>query len=594
MLAGGLASCAASASVATSIVPDSKAEHDTTLNQGQRLSCKYLVAGAGPAGISALTTLQKHASSTDTTLLVAPRATPEYRSAMSRRSDREAEAAGGSRLEMSNGAEIFNVLLDDRIVRVDPIARVATLASGHEVSFDKCILAVGADAITAERKLSKFVDSDARDKAVFLQSADCYRKLDDLIVRVGESVAGEIKPHVTIVGGSWASVCLGALLVKRGVAVTFCFSEPALLARHFPRYISDEFMRRFDWTSYGATDTLHYSALRYITSKLHIPVSEQRDNMQRSEIEVHTSPVFDAYSLMSFRSDFVVFAPTALPAPSLLPEARTDVFGRYISNADLSIYTDIYAAGSCLALSPAIVANDDHGALSPVGSHASNWSSERAAETGHHAALNMLGGREPYKAQLPRAHIDLSAIGVKLHCFGCQDGGAETFGYFLRSKDLQEEKAGGELAAGALFYVQSLKNKLCVTGVVLWEGKSDSTVFERKHFVDFISVIGPGNAKERHEMVKTMESLSRKYLLEEETATRHTGSHPDPASPDGLRPRYSGKYKFATFHRSPRNVPVRGKEVLWIENENIELFAGESTKDRRARAFRELMMKAMK
>lgn len=556
-------------------------------SQPLRPEYTFLICGAGKAGTEALRVLQENASTSQSILLVAPEA-------KSQPSDvNRSRPAFAERIGLKAATVPTDIRLHEHVVDIDPVKRMASLGSGEEVSFDKCLVAVGGSF--PETGVHQILAPDAGKHVGFVQAPGFQDQVERVLGR--PRLVNDLAPHFTVIGGSWSALCLGASLVGRGAAVTFSFGEPAFMARHFPKFMSQELLRRFKWASSGAVDTLCYSALKYITSEPIAGSTGFADGSVRDEAELHMSLVFDAYSLVSFRSDFVAFAPTILPAPPLVRGANLDDRGLLVCTADLAVYTDVYAAGSCVALPSGTEAMDND-----------TWSSERAIATGRHAALNMLGHRDPYERDLGIFQVDLSPVALRLWCAGAVDGGAETFSYFVRTRYCDDETSGGEFEGGIVFYVSPASNErrnVRVTGAVVWDGNAcqplDPEAARR-------ALTAGLNAKdcERQAMQSFLETVARELLEISPSDTRHDGQSegdkngfpgaedsPSDAQPSENEAQALRRASFWTAHRQPRSVPIRAEEVMWIADEKLGATTGGAPKDRRQEAFDALLRKSM-
>lgn len=578
---------------------------------------KYLIAGGGAAAAAALHTIVSEATADNAgdTLLVAPRllAEPVPPGDAAARAGGELGILGRCGLAGAAAgrapAPRVELVVGPAVQAVDPVARTATLDSGEVVAYEKLLLATGG-----------FCDEDALFRRI------CSREAQPL---VGYAARGADKlerlaaapravyadpPHVTVVGGSWAAAALAAEVVERGVAVTMSHSEPAYLARHLPKYASQEVLRRFRFAADDAevsVDTLAYSALNYVNCAP-VPAQFRRNALggpaEEVEATVHVSTVFDAYDIMQFRSDLVLFAPTTLPSAAFVSNVPTDTAGRLVAGPELSVYSDVYAAGACLS-----------------GESVSNlaaWSRERAIATGVHAARNMLGAREPFVDIKPnRLEIDLPSLSLKLACVGDMDGGLETFGFFLASRDRDIPSCGGELLAGFMFYVRPVRqDRVQLMGACVWDGQhgygsrvdlslaSDAAVKLMKEHEDFGDEDVDDGVYDRRSVEAMLRKFAEKQLRgrrkdECSTATQSDenetpeseDSTSDPPLPEENTAEVfvrSPRERFLRMHKSARLVPLRDSELLFVGDKSLGASAGSSAKERRDDAMHELFRKA--
>jgi NADH dehydrogenase FAD-containing subunit len=541
----------------------SAAEHSDEISRAKvHRTYTHVICGAGPAGREALQVLQANANPADSILLIAP-AVKSGTDQWSRNSWQE-----DANFHIFDQDARTDIVLGDRVVAVDPVLKTAALHSGDEVSFQKLLLAVGGDIFSKD--LKSVVAAEAEPRVGFIQSATCSERLDALLAQ-GEDPR-RTAPHVTVVGGSWGAACLGASLVEKGAEVALSYAEPALLARHFPRYVSDELARRFKWASNGNFDFLSYSVLNYITNE-ETPIERRQDvAIAEQEACVHSSLIFDPYSTTEFRTDFVVFAPTMLPAPQLVHSIARDNGGRFVANPELAVYTDIYVAGSCLAAVPT------DGAL-----NLEYWSTERAAATGRHAAWNMLGRRSPFEAGPSRYAVSLDPIHLRLYCVGIPDGSLETYGLFKRSQDRGEETCGGELEFGVLCYVRPVPRQpehVQVVGLVVWDGHGALTTSEER-----VSALADTFFAGRlHEKRQGLEAALQELLREAvKVPVRASDSN------DIENDICSDRRRFVRRHTQARGVPIREEEILWFDGARTASDGSSVPRNQRAAAFDALL-----
>ncbi len=282
------------------------------------------------------------------------------------------------------------------------------LSTGRKVGYSHVLIAVGGD--TPIPPGGTVLASGARAFVGGVRSAiDGAR-----ILQTFASMEHGVRPHFTLVGRSWLALAAGAELVTRGADVTFVYAEPSFLARHVPKYISAEMRRRLRRASDGGADFLAYAAIRHIVPR-------------GDEAEIYAGVVFDRLAAVQFRTDRVLFAPTAPPAPSIRAPALERRAGGFVVNRELSAASDVYAAGAC--------------ALAP-GMDSLNWSEQFAVESGRHAARNMLGAREPM--ELPRVeNLKVPGLRLQLQLVGDVDGSRWRLWGILRAREMLETKHAG-------------------------------------------------------------------------------------------------------------------------------------------------------
>lgn len=516
------------------------------------------------------------------------------------------------------------IVIGPCVKKLDIAKRVATLNDDTEIEFEKCLIAVG-NAVPSI-PIGKVVSRDAQSLVSGAQTISDWNRIDSVIHHTKAGVHDEVRPHLTIVGGGWMSTAVGAALIEQGANVTFSYAEPAFLARYFPKYIAREMLSRFAWVSDGGVDSLSYAALRYIIARTPL-----QHSIRPVEAEVHIGTVFDSFSIIDFRTDHVIFAPTLSPViPIDVPSATTEN-GGYVVNSELMVASDVYAAGAALCVGK--------GALKYP--QVMRWSAEHARSTGRHAALNMLGARQPY-AEKPTLMVDLKSIGLTVHVVGDVNGSAETFGYFQRNRERGEKTCGGQLEMGALFYVEPAPRKfrgaaqrLLVTGVALWDGSSGSRIKNVLAAKKAASDTLEGNPLTRPELETFMDEFVIEHLgislaqspkvsntqpAEKGDMQNETNEASQPENPNDEEKKASleendtegtnsgGKEKKTITpnytlqrstsgviwrrHRSARITPVREDELLWIEDEWSGAVSPESMGDKKSQAYTDLLKAA--
>jgi 3-phenylpropionate/trans-cinnamate dioxygenase ferredoxin reductase subunit len=116
------------------------------------------------------------------------------------------------------GAEL---VLDRRIVSLDPTSKRAADDEGDEYAFDKVLIATGG----TPRRLP----GAESDRVFYYRTLDDYRRLHE--------IAGEGK-HITVIGGGFIGSELAASLTGVGAKVTMLFPENGIAARILPADLS--------------------------------------------------------------------------------------------------------------------------------------------------------------------------------------------------------------------------------------------------------------------------------------------------------------------------------------------------------------------
>lgn len=499
-------------------------------------------------------------------------------------------------------SKVPEIVIGPTVKNIDISERIATLSDGSEVGFQRCLIAVGSTI--PKIPIGKVVSRDAVSLVSGAQSKSDWRAIDDVIRDGEQAMSSDCRAHLTVVGGGWMATAVGAKLVERGADLTFSYSEPAFLARYLPKYLGQELFSRFLWHSQGRVDTLSYSALRYIVAR-----RPMLKSFRPIEAEVHVGTVFDAFSIVDFRTDHVIFAPT-LPTNIPLDISPISQANGFVVNAELAIASDIYAAGACV----------NAGAVQGEYPEVMRWSADHATSTGRHAALNILGAREPY-AHFPTLTVDLGPLCLQLYIIGDVNGSAESFGYFQRSKERSEDLCGGQLENGVLFCVQPVPlshrgatQKLCITGVMIWEGskivKAGNVSSVKQTAVKLVN----RDALTRPELEQAMDSFATSELgislfVDEPKPTKRPPMEL-PSEPTDDSDKRNGSDTCQTApkrlfdlrkpstrviwrrHRSARGSRVRPKELLWVEDEWVGAVSPQTGDDKISQAYADLLRNA--
>lgn len=491
------------------------------------------------------------------------------------------------------------IVIGPKVQEIDVASRTAVLDNGSQITFDRCLIAVGSSL--PDIPIGRVISKEAAALVSGAQTQTDWQAID-AVIQDGEAFTTDAdagRAHVTVVGGGWMSTAVGAALIDRGADVTFSHSEPAFLARYFPKYLGQELFSRFLWQSAGGVDTLSYSALRYIIARTPVEPS-----FRPIEAEVHVGTVFDAFSIVDFRTDHVIFAPTLPPRiPLDIPTAMQK--GGLVVNPELAVASDVYAAGASIGVGSGAIDYPE----------VMRWSADHARATGRHAARNILGAREAY-AYRPSLTVDLDSLCLRLHIIGDVDGSVETFGYFIRSRDRDEDTAGGQLEIGALFCVKpappshrGATQRLFITGVALWEGSRAASIEDIDRAKCEAEKLVRRAPVTRPELEVLMDKFATSELgisLFVDTpqpkktsvpATVELEDESTQGSPhEVLKPlvdvRKPSPRVIWRRHRSARTTPIRKEELLWIENEWMGAISPDSSGDKLSGAYTELLQRA--
>lgn len=594
-------------------------DRDEEAQRPARLSYKYLICGGGVAAQEALNVFIDKNEAGDL-LLLSPEWTHE-RHQFSKSGAHDSPSPEGivSRVVQALTAMVSSsmprpfagqspeIVIGRRIKTIDVAKRIAILDDATELSFERCLIAVGSSV--PDVPIGKVVSRNAESLISGAQSTSDWNRIDSLI-QEGFGTPPDpqhSRAHLTVVGGGWMSTAVGAELIDRGADVTFSHAEPAFLARYFPTYLAQEVLSRLLWASDGGVDSLSYAALRYIIARRPLEQS-----FRPYEAEVHVGTVFDSFSIVDFRTDHVIFAPTLSPAVPIEVPSATVQDGGFMVNSELAVASDVYAAGASISVGS--------GALDYP--KVMRWSADHARATGKHAALNMMGARAPY-AYHPSLTVHLDPLCLRIHVLGDVDGSCESFGYFLRGKGRGESTCGGQLELGVLFCVRpaplshrGAAQKLLITGVALWEGSNGTLIPEAS--VETAKQAGrtllTRGAMARPELEEVMDNFASERLgisLFLESATpEKTFSVPDGMESDTkahneedeeqkkgvLKPlvdlRKPSPRVIWRRHRSARRTRVRPDELLWVQDEWVGAVSPDTKENKTSQAYTDLLKRA--
>lgn len=442
------------------------------------------------------------------------------------------------------------------LVAIDSSERKATLSDGREVRYEKALLAVGGD--TPRPPVGTLVAPDAKRYISGVRSPYERAQIIHLLSRPH-------KPeglHFTVAGGGWVAVSTGAELLARGADVTFVYSEPALLAGQVPKYVSNEIRTRIRYMAEGAADFLAYGAIRHVAKGTFLPGQD--------EAEVHAGVVFDPLAGVQFRTDHVLLAPTAPPAPRIKAPALELRDGLFVTNRELAVASDLFAAGACASV---------------PGAESVRWSQRFAWISGMHAARNMIGARKAF-VDIPRySDVFLPTLRCKCRVIGDVDGSYESFGYFTCTKELADESCGGGLEKGVMFFLErrnvqkGMSGMFAVTGALLWDGSysegMDIDSSDEKEVTEAALSIIDAPARERGEIEKDLDAFASTYFgVAREVSERGEGV---------------GRVLWRR-HVAARNTPLPREEILWLENVTPGTYSSAETK--RAEAYVELLRRS--
>jgi 3-phenylpropionate/trans-cinnamate dioxygenase ferredoxin reductase subunit len=256
-----------------------------------------------------------------------------------------------------NGVEL---LTKTNVMSLDPAARSVKLQGGEEVSFDKALVATGANV------------NILRTEGCELEGIHYLRAFGNAdAIRQGATNA----EHVVLIGGSYIGCEVAASLATRGARCTIVMMEDVTLSRHF----GDEVGRFFQ-------DVLTDHGIEVIGGE----ELEAFEGSGRVEAVVTKSG-------RTVEGDMVVVGAGVRPDTTLAERAGLEVGDGIVCDARLETSAEgIFAAGDVCSYDSVV-----HGERLRV----EHW--DVAFQQGRYAAGAMLGDEEPYKV-VPYFFSDLA------------------------------------------------------------------------------------------------------------------------------------------------------------------------------------------
>lgn len=539
-----------------------------------RTNYKYLICGGGVAAQAALREFVDCDQAADLVLI-----SPEWR-----RVDLDADPDTQSSSDESKPAPMSGLLhtlssalplalpaavrpeivIGPSVREINVQTRTATLDDGTVLSFERCLIAVGA--APPAPPIGRVVSRDAAALVGGAHTQSDWRAIAKTLKCTDLSLA---RPHLTVVGGGWMALATGSRLLAHGADITLAYAEPALLARYLPKYLSRDIHARLRAVSEDGVDLVAYSAVRHVVSRA--PLAGHVD---AKEAEVHVGTVFDAFAIADFRTDRVLFAPTAGMGVPLYTHgaAMGNAIGGHglVANAELAVGSDVYVAGAA-------------GVIADI-PDATRWGAHHARATGRHAAQNMLGARAALKYE-PRVCVRLDAVGLTLHVMGEVDGSAESFGYFAVRREADVKLRGGRVERGVLMSVRMVDGRrrgeprrVFVTGVMVWDGGAGDNGMQGEDVQKAVEagekLIRRGEMT-RSELETAMDEIGRMVVAE--------------TSGDEVE---ASGWRAVKRHSAARAVPIGEDEILWVENEWVGAPSPTSGADKKSEAYSELLRRA--
>jgi len=284
---------------------------------------KYVIVGGGLAADSACAGIRQVDPSGAVALIAAEPHLPYQRSLLSKEylSGRE----GLDRVFLRDAAHYeqsgVEVLAGARAEHVDPLACILSLDDGHEIGYDRLLLATGSRA----RHLA-FPGND-------LGSVFTLRTIEDAD-RIRAATTASAAGRALVLGGSFIASEVAATLAQMGLSVTLAFPESRLLERVVPE------PRR------QMIETVHASQGVQIDAKTVVERLEGEDSVQRAVLSNRQALGVD---LVVMGAGILLNTELALDAGLPLDESRAVLVDEYLRTEDPSIY----AAGDIASWSDA-------------------------------------------------------------------------------------------------------------------------------------------------------------------------------------------------------------------------------------------------
>jgi anthranilate 1,2-dioxygenase ferredoxin reductase subunit len=186
---------------------------------------RYVIIGAGPAGMRAAEVLRAQSADADVLLIGDEPHLPYDRPPLSKAfiTDGLAPAKLHLKPESFYAEQRIRLRLGTTATRIDRAAKAVELADGERVAYDKLLLATGCHA----RRLPALFDA---------ASIHYLRSLAD-----AERIRAALAPgrEIILIGGGFIGLELAASATKLGAKVTVLEALPRLMARGMPPLIGD-------------------------------------------------------------------------------------------------------------------------------------------------------------------------------------------------------------------------------------------------------------------------------------------------------------------------------------------------------------------
>jgi 3-phenylpropionate/trans-cinnamate dioxygenase ferredoxin reductase subunit len=315
---------------------------------------KYLIVGAGMTGDMAAKGIREHDSAGSITMIGADPHPPYKRPLLTKGLW---QGAPEEKL-WREGAQGLELVTGRRIASLDLAAHTATDDAGEEYTWEKLLLATGADP----RQIP------GAEGVVWFRTLDDYRRMRE--------VGGE-GAHVVVIGGGFIGSELAAALVGNGARVTMLFPEPGIGFRLFPEGLST-------WV-----------ADYYREKGVEVLAGEMVSSVSGTHVETQSGRTIEA--------DAVVAGLGVIPNTQLAEAAGLEVNDGIVVDEYGRVpgHDDVFAAGD-VARFPVIA----------LGTSLRIEHEDHANSHGQAVGANMAGANAPYE-HLPFFYSDLFDLGYE-------------------------------------------------------------------------------------------------------------------------------------------------------------------------------------
>lgn len=352
----------------------------TSLNKSADEQYKYVLVGGGTSSYCAYKAIRENDPEGSILILTEENYAPYQRPPLSKELWQSSDSDAANLLFTAwnnekahveyepEGYKNVTLLTGSKVVEVDVINQIVTLANGKSFGYDKCLLGTGGTP-------REIPGSEAlpRDRI------STFRTLEDFknVYRLSQSGA-----DIVVVGGSFLGTELSYALSSHKTAqrsekgkdvgsVTQVYLEPEVLARNLPRYLSE-----------SVRDALRSVGVKLKPNRNVIKVSLQKrskPNSTNSQEKVE-KVIVTLDNGEELEADFVLTATGIFPNTELAENAGLEidpVNGGIVTNAELEARQNVFVAGDVLSYYDVVLGRrrSEH--------------YEHATATGRHAGLNM-------------------------------------------------------------------------------------------------------------------------------------------------------------------------------------------------------------